>query len=411
MYLNRRKFCALSLGAGLITTCAKGQGLSSNIHPVWLGFGLNIGANAAAQRFPLSSALLPTQRSGRKTTFQLEINEAISQQLRSLGDVVSFKNTTDIGGDTLLGAVLDYENVLEARLGDASFMVMHLVGHGVLLNFDRNRGWSMRSSYPFPVTLLRESQGNTDSTAKQYLADAYLDPQNSFATSFAKTTKRLAPLWHESANGSGFNIRVVDSSIHQDVSNKLKSWGIERNITPTWLGHLASAAICEGLDVPIVPFAETQSLGNYTYKFSERLVAQNVRMPAENDIDLRLHVSLRNISREIKFRNQFQRWEATRIVVFDIKVKDDRNEEIFSTRMGYQDDQPDALAREEDNSPARDAHFFDMAIYRGLLMLFSGIEKEDLGLLTKVFVKPNQQQAQAISAFRARYRKAFGKGV
>lgn len=411
MDLKRREFCSLLMAAGLPGAHAIAQPNQPNvIHPVWLGFGLNIGANAATQRFPLSSGLLPTQRTGRKTTFQLEVNDAISQQLRLLGDIVTFKDSTDIGGDTLLGAVLDYENVLSARLGDASFMVLHMVGHGVLLDFDRNRGWSMRTSYPFPVTLLRESQGSSESTARQYLADAYLDPQNSFATSFAKATKRLAPRWRDATTGSGFNIRVTNCTIHPDVMSKLSDWGIEKNITPTWLGHLASAAICEGLDVPVVPYAETRALGNYTYKFSERLTAQNVRMPSDEDIDLRIHVSLRNVSREIKYRNQFQRWEATRIIVVDIKVKDDRNEDLLSIRMGYQDDQPDALAKEEDNSPARDAHFFDMAIYRGLSYFFSGIEKDDLSVLAKVFVKPDQQQTQAISNFRNRYRKAFGKG-
>jgi len=155
----------------------------------------------------------------------------------------------------------------------------------------------------------------------------------------------------------------------------LKTWGIEKNISSTWLGHLASAAICEGLDVPVVPFAETQSLGNSTYKFSDRLTAQNVRMPSEDDIDLRIHISLRNLARDIKYRNQFERWEATRMVVLDIKVKDDTNQDILTLRMGYQDEQPDALAREDDNSPARDAHFFDMAIYRGMSLFFPGSKR------------------------------------
>ncbi len=411
MNLKRREFCAWSMALGVTGSEAMAQSQSANIHPVWLGFGLNIGANAAAQRFPLSNALLPIQRPGRKTTFQLEVNEAISQQLRALGDTVTFQNATDIGGDTLLGAVLDYENVLEARLGDANFIVMHMVGHGVLLDFDRTRGWSMRASYPFPVTLLRESKGSTESTAKQYLADAYLDPQNSFATSFAKATKRLSPRWKQNGGASGFNIRVTSCTIHPDVAVKLKTWGIEKNISPTWLGHLASAAICEGLDVPVVPFAETQSLGNYTYKFSDRLTAQNVRMPSDDDIDLRIHVSLRNMAREIKYRNQFERWEAARMIVLDIKVKDESNQDILAIRMGYQDEQPDALAREEDNSPARDAHFFDMAIYRGLNLFFSGVEKGDLNLLAKVMVKPDPQQSQAINEFKRRYRNGFAKGV
>jgi hypothetical protein len=264
----------------------------------------------------------------------------------------------------------------------------------------------MQSSFPFPVTLLRESQGGSArAEASKYLLEAYTDGQNSFATSFAKTAKRLAPRWRESERG--FNVRVMSSNIHPDVQGKLKAWGIAKNINDVWLGHLASAAICESLSIPVVPYVETQALGKFTYKFSERLTAQNVQLPSESDIDLRLHISLRNISREIKYRNQFQRWEVARIVVIDVQVMDDRNEEVFALRLGYQDDQPDALAREEDNSPARDAHFFDMAIYRGLLTFFSGIDKGDKTQLAKVYVKPDAKQQEGIDRFKRQYQKAI----
>lgn len=354
--------------------------------------------------------MLEASRTKTSKSFQLLVNDAIAQQLKAAGDIVVFKNTNDFDDNVLLAAVLDYENVLDARLGASSFIVLHLIGHGVLLNFDRARGWSMKSSFPFPVTLLREGRGgNAAVEARQYLAEAYTDPQNSFATSFAKTAKRLAPLWRDSGAGRNFNIRVMTSSLHPDVQAKLNAWGIAKNINTAWLGHLTSAAVCEGLGVPVVPFAETQALGNYTYTFSERLVAQNVRLPDEADVDIRLHVSFRNIAREIKYRSQLQRWEATRMVVLEIRVLDDQNEELLMLRLGYQDPLPDALAREEDNSPARDAHFFDMAIYRGLQILFTGIDKNDNAMLAQVFVKPDARQQKGIDEFRRRYRQAFGK--
>lgn len=410
----RRRSVLLALGASASPGLVFSQGNSpkGSIKPTWLGFGLNVPSNIALQRFPLTTSILPSTRQGRNRPFQLEINQAIVQQIKSAGDFVTFSDVNNIGESSMLGAVLDYENVLEARLGDTSFIVLHLVGHGVLLDFSSARGWSMRSSFPFPVTLLRENQaGNAQSQARQYLAEAFLDNQNSFATSFAKTAKRIAPTWKELGAGSGFNVRVMSSSIHPDAQAKLKGWGIDKNVTATWLGHLVSAAVCEGLDIPVVPFAETQSLGNYTYTFSDRLVAQNVRLPEESDIDLRIHVVLRNVAREIKYRSQLQRWEATRIVVLDIKIKDDRDEEIVVLRMGYQDEQPDALAREEDNSPARDAHFFDMGIYRGLQTLFSGIDKDDRSILAKVSVKPDGKLQSGLELFRSKYRKAFGKGA
>jgi hypothetical protein len=264
----------------------------------------------------------------------------------------------------------------------------------------------MQSSFPFPVTLLRESQGgNSQAEASKYLVEAYTDGQNSFATSFANAAKRLAPRWKDSDRS--FNVRVMSSKIHPEAQGKLGGWGLAKNINDVWLGHLASAAVCESLGIPVVPFVETQALGKFTYKFSERLTAQNVQLPSEADIDLRLHVTLRNVAREIKYRNQFQRWEATRMVVMDVKVLDDQNEEVVALRLGYQDDQPDALAKEEDNSPARDAHFFDMAIYRGLQTLFSGIDKGDKTQLAKVFVKPDAKQQEAIDRFKRQYQKAL----
>lgn len=404
--MKRRDFIKLGLALSLTDRSVRAESLprsqrGAQIIPTWLSFGLN-GPAQGGTRFPLTMALA----SNRKPDFQFEVSQAIAKQLKAAGDIADFKNTTEFNSGTMLGAALDYENVLEARLGSSSFIVLHLVGHGVLLNFDRTRGWKMQSSFPFPVTLLRESQGgNSQAEASKYLVEAYTDGQNSFATSFANAAKRLAPRWKDSDRS--FNVRVMSSKIHPEAQGKLGGWGLAKNINDVWLGHLASAAVCESLGIPVVPFVETQALGKFTYKFSERLTAQNVQLPSEADIDLRLHVTLRNVAREIKYRNQFQRWEATRMVVMDVKVLDDQNEEVVALRLGYQDDQPDALAKEEDNSPARDAHFFDMAIYRGLQTLFSGIDKGDKTQLAKVFVKPDAKQQEAIDRFKRQYQKAL----
>ncbi len=406
--MDRREFIKFGAGLSLVGDLAHSESLpkmqpqsGAIIKPTWLSFGLN-GPAQGVTRFPLTMALA----SNRKPDFQFEVSQAIAKQLKAAGDIADFKNTTEFNSGTMLGAALDYENVLEARLGSSSFIVLHLVGHGVLLNFDRTRGWKMQSSFPFPVTLLRESQGgNSQAEASKYLVEAYTDGQNSFATSFANAAKRLAPRWKDSDRS--FNVRVMSSKIHPEAQGKLGGWGLAKNINDVWLGHLASAAVCESLGIPVVPFVETQALGKFTYKFSERLTAQNVQLPSEADIDLRLHVTLRNVAREIKYRNQFQRWEATRMVVMDVKVLDDQNEEVVALRLGYQDDQPDALAKEEDNSPARDAHFFDMAIYRGLQTLFSGIDKGDKTQLAKVFVKPDAKQQEAIDRFKRQYQKAL----
>ena len=412
--LQRRDLIALGAGISLAGSpgwmLAAANPVASSVKPTWLGFGLNKPAAGKDDRFPLTTAMFVAPRQGNKPSFQIQVNQAIIPQLKAAGDIVTFKNSSDFGDNLLLAAVLDYENVLEARLGSTSFMVLHLVGHGVLLNFDRTRGWSMQSSFPFPVTLLRESQGgNVQADAQQYLAEAFTDSKNSFSSSFAKTASRLAPRWKEAGAGHGFNIRIVSSTIHPEAQTKLTEWGIGKNVNATWLGHLASAAMCEGLEVPVVPYSENQALGNYTYLFSERLVAQNVKLPEESDIDIRLHVSLRNVGREIKYRSQLLRWEAARMVVMNIRILDDSNEELVAVRLGYQDERADALAREEDNSPARDAHFFDMAIYRGLQTLFAGIEKNDGAMLAKVFVKPDERQQKGLLEFRRRYRRAFEK--
>lgn len=407
--MKRRDF--LRFGTGLVLTGnlamlpARPASASGGVlRPTWLSFGLN-GPAQGNSRFPLTLALSKA-RSGKNADFQRDVSQAIARQLQAEGNLVDFKDEVDINSGTLLGAALDYENVLAARLGTSSFVVLHLVGHGVLLNFDRNRGWKMISSFPFPVTLLRASDGrNIQAEALKYLPEAYTDPQNSFATSFAKTARRLAPRWQDRERG--FNVRIMSSRIHPEVESKLKNWGIAKSINETWLGHLASAAACDGLGIPIVPFVETQALGKFTYKFSEQLVAQNVQLPEEADIDLRLHVSLRNIAREVKYLKQLQRWEVARMVVMDVRVLDDQNQEIVTLRAGYLDDQPDTLAREEDLVPARDAHFFDMAIYRGLQSLFSAVDKQDTARLAKLFIKPDAAQQKGIERFRNQYQKAY----
>lgn len=403
--MDRRKFIKYGAGLALVppATWWSTPCMAAAARPTWLSFGLN-GPAQGSSHFPLTMAM--SQHPGSKGgNFQLQVSQAISRELRKEGDFVDFRDSADINDGVLLGAALDYENVLSARLGDSSFIVLHLVGHGMLLNFDRSRGWKMLSSFPFPVTLLRKSEGGKLKTeASQYLLEAYTDSNGSFATAFAKAAKRLAPGWKD--NDKGFNVRVMSSRIHPDVQAKLKEWGIAGNISEVWLGHLASAAACDGLGVPVVPFVETQALGKFTYKFSEQLVAQNVRLPDEQDIDLRLHITLRNMVREVKYRKQLERWEVTRIVVLDIKALDDRDQPVVSLRMGYSDDQPDVVTREEDVVPARDAHFFDMAIYRGLQALFSAIDRQDGAGLEKLFVKPDAAQQKGLDKFRSQYRKA-----
>lgn len=400
----RRDFLRAGAGLGLACAACPATVLAqSRIKPTWLSFGLN-GPAGSTTNFPLTAGLM--QKRGGKRDPQLEISQNIAQLLRGSGDLVEFRDAVDIGAGPLLGTVLDYENVLSARLGSSSFIVLHLVGHGVVLNFDAGRGWKMASSFPFPVTLLRESEGgDPQAEAQKYLMEAYTGAQNSFATSFVKTAQRMAPKWKESDRG--FNVRIMSSKLHPDVEAKLASWKIARNINDVWLGHLASAAACEGLGIPVVPYVENQALGKFTYKFSDRLTAQNVRLPEENDIDLRLHVTLRNIGREVKFRNQLQRWEVNRLVVIEVKALNDRNDEVLALRFGYQDDQPDTLAREEDLVPARDAHFFDMAIYRGLVSFFSALDRQDKAALAKLFVKADGEQQKRIDNFKTIYQRAI----
>jgi hypothetical protein len=306
----------------------------------------------------------------------------------------------------MLGAALDYENILSARLGSSSFLVLHLIGHGVLLDFNRDRGWNMLSSFPFPVTLIRESNGgDIQVEGEKYLTDAYTDLNNSFATSFISAAKRLAPTWRD--GGHGFNIRIMSSQFHPTVKSKLAEWKLDSNLNESWFGNLASAAVCEALSVPVVPYVENQALGRFTYKFSDRLTAQNVRLPDENDIDIRLHVTLRNVAREVKYHNQYQRWEVNRMAVFEVTALDDRGTEVLSMRFGSQDPQPDTLAREEDLVPARDVHFFDMTLYRGLHKFFSAINTINKAAFTQLLIDLDAEQQSRVERFRTIYRRAI----
>ena len=403
--IPRRDLMVAMVGLGsALAGWPAGVAASGRVKPTWLSFGLNV-PSSNTSRFPMTEALIKS-RSSSRSDFQIEVSQSIANLLRGSGDLVEFKDSVDFGSGLLLGAMLDYENILSARLGASSFQVLHLIGHGVLLSFDQGRGWKMVSGFPFPVTLLRDSAGGDPQIeAQRYLSEAYTDPRNSFATSFVASVKRLSGRWRDTERG--FNVRVMSAKVHPDADGKLAMWRIQKNINELWLGHLAGAAVCEGLGIPVVPYQETQGLGRFTYKFNDRLVAQNVRLPGDDDIDLRLHVTLRNTARDVKYRAQFQRWEVTRLVVMDIKAFNDRNEEILSLRCGYQDEQPDTVAREEDISPARDAHFFDMAIYRGLVSLFSSIERKDVQGLSKLFVKTDSDSLRAIENFRSTYQRAI----
>jgi hypothetical protein len=410
--MQRRDLLLFASCASIIPNYSYTQPTTSII-PNWMGFGLNVSASKERVRFPISMPLMSSRKVGKKSNFQSELNEAIAQQLRLAGNFVTFQPVNNFDENWMLAAALDYENVLEVKLGTTSFIILHLIGHGMLLNFTGNRGWRLQSSFPFPVTLIRERHNGTLSDeVNKYIVEAYTDNQNSFATSFAKFAKRLAPKWKDAVTGQqGFNIRVIQSSIALEVQAKLKEWGISGNLNADWLGHLTSAAMCEGLEVPVVPFAETKSLNDFNYLFVNRLEAEKVTLPNISDIDIRVNVAFSKISREIKYRTQLQRWEVIRIIVIDLQVLNDRDDEIVSVRLGYQDPQPDVLSQEVDNSPSRDAHFYDMAIYRGLNSLFYGIDKEDHELLAKIYVKPDNKQLHGFNKFRSIYRRAFEKKV
>lgn len=366
--------------------------------PAWTGFGLN--GSAGAARFDLTRRYVEKYQQGLPLT-DPKAFAFLRQPLRDLlakqsPPLVRLDNDAiKPGEDLLVGMVHDYEASVAIRrvefnkpVQDGN-MVTFMAGAGMVLGYQKSAGWRVVSAFPFmtrvelpiaDVTKLRDVA--VDSLEKIY---------NVHAQAFVHFLGRFSK-WREGYAPNYF-ARVVSATIGKKAQPKLAEHGIEKLLTAELLGFEASSVICDGFDIPLIPFQENDALAKrYATKFSESMAVQDaLELP---EIDLEFEVNLVDLTKEkIPSRQKgiitIKRQIALSFRAFDRvgKGPDGRNKILQSFAVSPIHEDVFGYAESGDDTPDRDLIFFERLIYRTLRQLVEGLRKKDAARLSELGIK------------------------
>ncbi len=390
--LTRRPFLAKMLGlVSLQPLVSWGQDATKRLlpknPPVWTGFGLNGGSEQA--RYDLTRAYV------KKTSgFELSDSRAflsLSKDLKNLlanqqKGKIEFKDKVEFGENLLLGFAHDYETTFGARFErngeSANTLFIFMAGVGLILNFDKSSGWRIVSSFPF---LLRMEQpagdlNNIKEKAVGYMADAY----KSYSKAFSQMVGRFNK-WDQGFSTNTF-ARLTKSSIHKDALEKLSAYKIQNFLNEELIGFSTNAALCNNLDIPLLPFQENDALGKrYAVKFSDDLSAQSAQISIP-EADLKFEIVLRFVDKQVTVSSQKGVNIVRRKVVIRLIVMDYQETfiNVLASSTG-EDRMP--LNTTEDDTPERDIVFFDRLIDQTLNNLLMGMVTKNESQLASVEVK------------------------
>ena len=336
----------------------------------------------------------------RSQGFELSESEAfrklnlvvLTPILRSLPQLVQFKSQIEFGEDLLLGFAHDYETTVGARIEkdgqNANTLIIFMSGVGLILGFDRSSGWRIVSSFPFMLRMERAGGDlkNIPDRAVAVMDQAY----RSYGNAFAEFLKRFNK-WDQGFSANFF-ARVTSALIHKDAEEQLKRFRINNILNQELLGFSASTAICDSLNIPLLPYQENDALAKrYAVKFSDDLTAQAQGEISIPDADLRFEVILRDIQKKMTTSSQkgvtiVQRKVVLRLIVFD-------DSSLLSEKMllnvlaGSTGEDKLALDPKEDDTPERDLVMFDRLITQTLNNLLQGLASRNENKLAAAEVK------------------------
>ncbi len=393
---QRRRFITALLGAlGTVPWLAWAQPAVQKLRPksppVWTGFGLNGGFGQA--RYDLTRAFVR-----QKSQLDLNNTEAFAfmrDPLRRMlasqhAGRVQFKTGIEFGEDLLLGFAHDYETAVGARAEkdgqNANTLFVFMSGVGMILSYSQSSGWRVVSSFPFMLRMERPGGDLKDIRGK---AIAVMDQAyNAYGQAFSHFLGRFNK-WDQGFS-SNFFARLTASSVHKDVQAKLASYKIQNVLNEELLGFSTSSALCDNLDIPLLPYQESDALGKrYAVAFSDALMAQQgVTIP---DADLRFEVVLRDVEKQKIDSVQrgvtiVRRSVVIRLIVFDEFSNLPEKKLLNVLAMSTGEDRI-PLQSTEDDTPERDLVFFDRLISRTLTNLLRGMVTRNASTLAAAEVK------------------------
>lgn len=365
--------------------------------PVWTGFGLN--GSAGAARFDLTRQFISRSRSGMALT-DPKAFEFIRNPLQGLlaaqsPALVQFKNSVNMGEDLVIGMAHDYEAAVAVRRVELNkpvndgIIFTFMSGIGMVAGYQPNVGWRVVSSFSF---MTRDERPIADvsklvETAVKELDQIYAAHARAFVTCLGRFSK-----WRE-GYASNFFARVVSSTIGKKAAPKLAEYKLDQLITPELLGFELSSAICDGFNMPLMPFQENDALAKrYATKFSESLVTQDaIALP---DIDLEFEINLVDLTKDkVQSRQRGVTFIRRQVIIsfraFERldKGPDGRRKLLQTFAAAPMDEDTIGFESGFDDTPERDFVFFGRLISRTLNLLITGIAQKDLKRLESVSVK------------------------
>jgi hypothetical protein len=308
-----------------------------------------------------------------------------------------------MGEDLVIGMAHDYEATVAVRRVEFNkpvndgIMFTFMSGIGMVLGYQQNVGWRVVSSFSF---MTRDERPIADvsklnETAVAELEQIYGVHARAFVTSLGRFGK-----WRE-GYASNFFARVVGATVGKKAAPKLAEYKLDHLISPELLGFELSSAICDGFNMPLMPFQENDALAKrYAAKFSESLVTQDaISLP---DIDLEFEINLVDITKEkVQSRQKGVTFIRRQAIIsfraferFD-KGPDGRKKLLQTFAAAPIDEDIISFDSAFDDTPERDFVFFGRLISRTFNLLITGIANKDASRLESVNVKYDEI-AQAI---------------
>lgn len=362
--------------------------------PVWAGFGLN--GSAGEGRYEITREFV--REFVRKKNLPLEstetfafIREPLKQLLASqhIGRI-QFKDQVEFGEELLIGFAHDFESAVGARLEkdgvSANTLFIFMSGVGMILSFSTSTGWRIVSSFPFMLRVERLGGDlkNIKAKAVDHLEDAYKSYANAFGHFLGRFNK-----WDKGFSSNYF-ARLTRASIHDDVKGKLSTFGLQKTLTAELLGFSTSSALCDSLDIPLLPYQENDALAKrYAVKFSDSLTAQNkIEIP---DADLKFEIVLRDLDKQVIHSSQrgvtiLRRKVVVRMIVYD-EYSNLPDKKILNVLASSSGEDRIPLNSTEDDTPERDLVFYDRLLSQTFANLLRGMATQNENTLAQAEVK------------------------
>ncbi len=408
---QRRHVVSLLAGGVLLSALpqmARAGRAKPGTPPVWLGAGLNASGSAAASGllFPVLSQV--AQRNGRRLTDAQAltwITQRVAAGIREDNPMgvrfLTGSQSLQRDETTSLSLVYDFEmvNALPTTMQDGTTFAhaYYLVcATGVISILDGNGYWRILGAFPFYLKqaldggLMERNQveGWSVGAAAQVAETFHTGAGPSIRSIFVNRTKRFAN-WKDGYNDRF--VRVLPVQFAPGAADALRQFRIDRLLTPELVGVIASSELCSGLDIGVLPYANTDALNRFQFQVADYGNLPQQPPPADM-IDLRVRITVDLVRREVQPVQRQGFVYVRRGIRLLVEFLDLDNKTIGALRTASVD--TDRLFSIDDSTPSRDFQFFESALEKAISNLFHGMRRRDKAMLAAVGVNIDEAKPQ-----------------